>query len=36
MPVNPASTGTNVNELIDLAGVRECLQFFTREKQWIR
>ena len=35
MPVNPASTGINVNELIDLAGVRECLQFFTREKQWI-
>jgi acetylornithine deacetylase/succinyl-diaminopimelate desuccinylase-like protein len=35
MPLNPASTGINVNELIDLAGVRECLQFFTREKQWI-
>jgi acetylornithine deacetylase/succinyl-diaminopimelate desuccinylase-like protein len=35
MPPNPALTGTNVNELIDLAGVRESLQFFTREKQWI-
>jgi len=35
MAANSASTGVNVNELIDLAGVRECLQFFTREKQWI-
>jgi acetylornithine deacetylase/succinyl-diaminopimelate desuccinylase-like protein len=35
MPLNPALTGNNVNELIDLAGVRESLQFFTREKQWI-
>lgn len=35
MAANSASTGVNVNELIDLAGVRECLQFFTREKHWI-
>src|SRR5947207_2864410 len=25
----------NVNELAELQGVRECLQFFTREKLWI-
>jgi acetylornithine deacetylase/succinyl-diaminopimelate desuccinylase-like protein len=30
-----ASTGVNVNEIAELQGVRECLQFFTREKQWI-
>ena len=35
MAANTASTGVNVNELAELAGVRECLQFFTREKQWI-
>jgi acetylornithine deacetylase/succinyl-diaminopimelate desuccinylase-like protein len=35
MASNWASTGVNVNELTELAGVRECLQFFTREKQWI-
>ena len=35
MPANPASTGSNFSELADHAGVRECLQFFTREKQWI-
>jgi tripeptide aminopeptidase len=35
MPLNPVSTGINVNELMDLTGVRDCLQFFTREKQWI-
>src|SRR5690242_1846920 len=35
MAANSASTGVNVNELIDLAGVRDCLQFFTREKHWI-
>lgn len=29
------ATGMNITELADLAGVRECLQFFTREKQWI-
>ncbi|MBS1855160.1 MAG: M20/M25/M40 family metallo-hydrolase [Acidobacteria bacterium] len=27
--------GINVNEITELAGVRDCLQFFTREKQWI-
>src|ERR1035438_862892 len=35
MPANPASMGSNFSELADHAGVRECLQFFTREKQWI-
>ena len=25
----------NISELADHAGVRECLQWFTREKQWI-
>jgi len=35
MAANTASTGVNVNELTEIAGVRECLQFFTREKQWI-
>ena len=35
MAANSALTGTNVTELADHPGVRECLQFFTREKQWI-
>jgi acetylornithine deacetylase/succinyl-diaminopimelate desuccinylase-like protein len=35
MAANTASTGTNLSELADHPGVRECLQFFTREKQWI-
>ena len=35
MGANPALTGTNLSDLVDHAGVRECLQFFTREKQWI-
>ena len=35
MPANTASTGVNVNEIAELPGVKECLQFFTREKQWI-
>jgi acetylornithine deacetylase/succinyl-diaminopimelate desuccinylase-like protein len=30
-----ASTGININELAELAGVKDALQFFTREKQWI-
>jgi acetylornithine deacetylase/succinyl-diaminopimelate desuccinylase-like protein len=30
-----ALTGTLLTELADHPGVRECLQFFTREKQWI-
>ena len=34
MGANTAA-GINVNELADSAGVRDCLQFFTREKQWI-
>ena len=35
MAANTASTGMNLSELADHPGVRECLQFFTREKQWI-
>jgi acetylornithine deacetylase/succinyl-diaminopimelate desuccinylase-like protein len=35
MAANPASPGSNLSELADHPGVRECLQFFTREKQWI-
>ncbi|MEO8373217.1 MAG: M20/M25/M40 family metallo-hydrolase [Candidatus Solibacter sp.] len=35
MGANPAVTGANLSDLVDHAGVRECLQFFTREKQWI-
>jgi tripeptide aminopeptidase len=35
MAANTALTGTNLSELADHPGVRECLQFFTREKQWI-
>jgi tripeptide aminopeptidase len=35
MAANTASTGININELTEFAGVRECLQLFTREKQWI-
>src|ERR1039458_1107947 len=35
MAANTALPGTNLNELAGHAGVRECLQFFTREKQWI-
>ena len=34
MPANTAS-GVNVHEIAELPGVKECLQFFTREKQWI-
>jgi acetylornithine deacetylase/succinyl-diaminopimelate desuccinylase-like protein len=35
MAVNTASAGNNLSELAELPGVRDCLQFFTREKQWI-
>jgi tripeptide aminopeptidase len=35
MAANTASTGMNLSDLADHSGVRECLQFFTREKQWI-
>src|SRR5450759_3858055 len=35
MAANTAITGMNVSELSEHAGVREFLQFFTREKQWI-
>jgi acetylornithine deacetylase/succinyl-diaminopimelate desuccinylase-like protein len=30
-----AVTGTNLNVLLEDRAVRECLQWFTREKQWI-
>ena len=35
MAADTASTGTNLGELAGHAGVRERMQFFTREKQWI-
>lgn len=35
MGANTAATGVNVNELAEAPAVKECLQFFTREKQWI-
>src|SRR5438270_13237746 len=35
MAVNTAAIGTYLSELAEQRGVRECLQFFTREKQWI-
>src|SRR5436190_4883858 len=35
MAANTASTGMNVSELADHLAIRERLQFFTREKQWI-
>jgi acetylornithine deacetylase/succinyl-diaminopimelate desuccinylase-like protein len=30
-----AATGVNLSEIVEHRGVRECLQWFTREKQWI-
>ena len=35
MAANTASMGMNIGELAEQRGVRECLQWFTREKQWI-
>ena len=35
MAANLAPTSSQVNELAGLRGMRECLQWFTREKQWI-
>jgi tripeptide aminopeptidase len=35
MAANHALTGGTVTEIADLRGIRECLQWFTREKQWI-
>jgi acetylornithine deacetylase/succinyl-diaminopimelate desuccinylase-like protein len=35
MAGNTALTSVNINELNEISGVRECLQFFTREKLWI-
>jgi len=34
MPANTA-TGVNVGDWVEHRGVRDCLQWFTREKQWI-
>jgi acetylornithine deacetylase/succinyl-diaminopimelate desuccinylase-like protein len=35
MAANTASAGIHIGELTEHRGVRECLQWFTREKQWI-
>ena len=38
MPTNAApgpKTAVSLNEWADDRGVRDCLQWFTREKQWI-
>ncbi len=35
MAANPASTVSAAGEAAEMRGVRECLQFFTREKKWI-
>jgi tripeptide aminopeptidase len=32
---NTASMGINISELAEQRGVRECLQWFTKEKLWI-
>ncbi|SPE32216.1 Peptidase dimerisation domain protein [Candidatus Sulfopaludibacter sp. SbA3] len=34
MAANPAA-GLNITDLAEQRGVRDCLQWFTREKQWI-
>lgn len=35
MAVNTAPAGIPINEIADAREARECLQLFTREKQWI-
>lgn len=35
MAANSTPTAPSVGELAELRGVRECLQFFTREKKWV-
>ena len=35
MAAHTALTRINLSELTGHPAVRECLQFFTREKQWI-
>src|SRR2546430_2911113 len=35
MSANMASTGVDLDKLAELPGVKEGLQFFTREKQWV-
>jgi acetylornithine deacetylase/succinyl-diaminopimelate desuccinylase-like protein len=35
MAANLAPTSSLVGEVADLRGMRECLQWFTRERQWI-
>ena len=35
MAANPVSAAVPVADVAQLRGVPECLQWFTREKQWI-
>ena len=35
MGVNAAAGGVNLNQIAEIREVRDCLQWFTREKQWI-
>src|SRR6266498_3987187 len=35
MAANLVPAGISINDLAQARGVRECLQWFTREKQWI-
>jgi len=35
MAANLAPMSNLVGEAVDLRGMRECMQWFTREKQWI-
>lgn len=35
MVANPASMVPSPGDIAEMRGVRECLQFFTREKKWI-
>ena len=35
MAANSAPLGIDLGEIVEHRGVRECLQWFTREKQWV-
>jgi acetylornithine deacetylase/succinyl-diaminopimelate desuccinylase-like protein len=35
MAANSAPAGIDLGEIVEHRGVRECLQWFTREKQWV-
>ena len=35
MPTSSASAADGLGEILEHRGVRECLQWFTREKQWV-